>query len=81
MSRVVHVPTVDEEDRRHTHRERTRLRREHTRGINRIKGLLAGHGVRLTTRHKFEHSTDRAVAMVRQLRRLKQPLFTRLRAA
>lgn len=39
--RVVHVPTVEEEDRRHAHRELTRLTREHTRGINRIKGLLA----------------------------------------
>lgn len=47
--RVVHVPTVEEEDRRHAHRELVRLTREHTRGINRIKGLLAGHGVRLTT--------------------------------
>lgn len=47
--RVVQVPTVDEEDRRHVHRELTRLTREHTRGVNRIKGLLAGHGVRLTT--------------------------------
>jgi transposase len=47
--RVVQVPTVDEEDRRHAHRELTRLTREHTRGINRIRGLLAGHGVHLTT--------------------------------
>ena len=51
--RVVRVPTVAEEDGRHTHRELTRLTREHTRGINRIKGLLAGHGVRLTTLRKF----------------------------
>ncbi|MEO7963034.1 MAG: IS110 family transposase [Gemmatimonadaceae bacterium] len=51
--RVVHVPTVEEEDRRHTHRELTRLTREHTRGVNRITGLLAGHGVRLTTLRQF----------------------------
>jgi len=51
--RVVHVPTVDEEDRRHTHRELVRLTREHTRSVNRIKGLLAGHGVRLTTLRSF----------------------------
>lgn len=51
--RVVHVPTVEEEDRRHPHRELTRLTREHTRGVNRIKGLLAGHGVRLTTLRNF----------------------------
>ena len=49
---VVRVPTVDEEDRRHRHRELVRLTREHTRSVNRIKGLLAGHGVRLTTLRK-----------------------------
>lgn len=51
--RVVHVPSVTEEDQRHAHRELTRLTREHTRGINRIKSLLAGHGVRLTTLRNF----------------------------
>jgi len=51
--RVVRVPTVDEEDRRHPHRELLRLTREHTRSVNRLKGLLAGHGVRLTTLRHF----------------------------
>ena len=50
---VVRVPTVDEEDRRHAHRELVRLTREHTRSVNRIEGLLAGHGVRLTTLRNF----------------------------
>ncbi|MGH7711048.1 MAG: IS110 family transposase [Gemmatimonadaceae bacterium] len=47
--RVLHVPTVEEEDRRHAHRELPRLTRERTRGVNQIKGLLATHGIRLTT--------------------------------
>jgi transposase len=47
--RVLHVPTVDEEDRRHPHRELGRLTRERTRARNQIKGLLAAHGIVLTT--------------------------------
>lgn len=47
--RVLHVPTVEEEDRRHAHRELARLTRERTRGVNQIKGLLAAHGICLTT--------------------------------
>ena len=46
---VLHVPSVEEEDRRHAHRELARLTRERTRGVNGIKGLLASHGIRLTT--------------------------------
>lgn len=46
---VLHVPSVEEEDRRHAHRELARLTRERTRGVNQIKGLLASHGIRLTT--------------------------------
>ncbi|MGQ0641860.1 MAG: hypothetical protein ACT4P6_14010 [Gemmatimonadaceae bacterium] len=42
--RTLHVPTVEEEDRRHAHRELVRLTRERTRGVNQIKGLLASHG-------------------------------------
>lgn len=49
--RVLHVPTVEEEDRRHQHRELARLTRERTRGVNQIKGLLASHGISLTTLH------------------------------
>ena len=42
---VLHVPSVDEEDRRHLHRELFTLTRERTRQVNRIKGLLALHGI------------------------------------
>ncbi len=43
--RVVRVPTVEEEDRRHLHRDLQIAKRERARITNRIKGLLAGHGV------------------------------------
>jgi transposase len=42
---VVHVPSVGEEDCRHLHRELFTLTRERTRRVNRIKGLLALHGI------------------------------------
>lgn len=45
---VVQVPTVEEEDARHLHRELRTLKTEQTRLVNRIKGLLAGHGVKIT---------------------------------
>ena len=43
---VVHVPTVEEEDERHLHRELRSWKGERTRATNRIKGLLANHGLR-----------------------------------
>jgi transposase len=36
----VRIPTIDEEDLRRSHRERSRLIRERAAHINRIKGLL-----------------------------------------
>jgi transposase len=51
--RVLHVPTVAEEDRRHPHRELGRLTRERTRAVNQIKGLLAAHGIVLTSLRGF----------------------------
>jgi transposase len=44
---VVHVPSIADEDRRHLHRELFTLTRQRTRQVNRIKGLLALHGVAL----------------------------------
>ncbi len=44
---VVRVPTADEEDNRHLHRELETLKAERTRLTNRIHGLLAGQGVRV----------------------------------
>ncbi len=43
---MVVIPSVEEEDLRRSHRERTRLVRERTAHINRIKGLLFGQGIR-----------------------------------
>ena len=44
---IVRVPTVEEEDRRHLHRELKGLKKERTRSINRIRGLLANQGVKV----------------------------------
>src|SRR5215469_4038780 len=43
---MVHVPTVEDEDRKRRTRERERLLKERTSHSNRIKGLLLGQGVR-----------------------------------
>jgi transposase len=42
---VVRVPSVAEEDDRRLHRERSRLIKERIQHVNRIKGLLAIHGI------------------------------------
>jgi transposase len=44
---VVRVPTLEEEDRRHLHRELEGAKRDRTRVTNRIKGLLANQGLTL----------------------------------
>ena len=43
--RVVHVPSIEEEDLRHLHRQLLTFKRDRTRYICRIKGLLATQGV------------------------------------
>jgi transposase len=45
--KVVRVPTEEEEDRRHLHRELKTVKRARTAVTNRIKGLLATVGMRL----------------------------------
>ena len=45
--RSVRVPTVEEEDRRHLHRDLQCAKRERVRVTNRMKGLLAGHGLEI----------------------------------
>ena len=42
---VVHVPTPQEEDARHLQREIRTLKKEQTRVVNRVRGLLASQGV------------------------------------
>lgn len=44
---VVRIPTVQEEDRRHLHRELSSAKRDRTRVTNRMKGLLANQGLTL----------------------------------
>ena len=55
---VVRVPSVEEEDRRQLHRELTTAKQDRTRVINRIKGLLAGHGVQLTLQGDVDAQLD-----------------------
>jgi len=43
---MVHVPTVEDEDRKRRTRERERLLKERTAHTNRIKALLFGQGIR-----------------------------------
>lgn len=50
--KVVRVPTVEEEDRRQLHRTLMTLKREQTRQVNRIRGLLASQGIRRRWRKK-----------------------------
>jgi transposase len=51
--RIVHVPAIEAEDNRQWHREWHTLKSERTRHINRIKGLLASQGVRLSVKADF----------------------------
>jgi transposase len=57
---VVRVPSVEEEDRRQLHREMLAAKQDRTRIINRIKGLLAGHGVQLALQGDVEAQLDQA---------------------
>lgn len=43
---MVHVPAVEDEDRKHRNRERERMLKERTAHTNRIKGLLHAQGIR-----------------------------------
>lgn len=55
---VVQVPSLEVEDQRHLHRELLTLKVDRTRHINRIKGLLAGQGVRIRVRTDFLSRLD-----------------------
>lgn len=50
---LVNVPSVEQEDRRHLHRELEVLKRERTRHTNRIKSLLALHGITMEVKSDF----------------------------
>jgi transposase len=55
---VVRVPSVEEEDRRQLHRDMLTAKQDRTRVLNRIKGLLAGHGVQLALQGDVEAQLD-----------------------
>jgi transposase len=46
---VVQVPSIEDEDRRQLHRDLLELKAERTRHSNRLKGLLAGCGLAVTS--------------------------------
>jgi transposase len=50
---VVHVPSLEEENRRQLHRELMAVKAERTHHINRLKGLLASQGVALPVKKDF----------------------------
>jgi len=50
---VVHVPSKEEEDSRHLHRELETLKKDRTRHINRIKSFLVGQGIRMKVKKEF----------------------------
>ncbi len=50
---VVYVPSVEDEDRRQLHRELSALEKEKNRTRNRICGLLATQGIRLSDRRNL----------------------------
>jgi transposase len=55
---VVRVPSPEEEDRRHLHRELVAAKRDRTRVTNRIQGLLANHGLRIEWRRPLGPQLD-----------------------
>ena len=57
---IVQVPTLEQEDGRQLHRELASLKRERTRHINRIKGLLVSQGVRLNLKKDFPEQVNSA---------------------
>jgi transposase len=57
---VVHVPSAEAEDKRHLHRQLLTLKRDRTRHINRIKGLLASQGVRVPLHKDFLEGLESA---------------------
>jgi transposase len=57
---VVRIPSVEEEDRRQLHREMLTAKQDRTRVINRITGLLAGHGVQLALEGDVDTQLDQA---------------------
>ena len=60
---VVRVPSVEQEDGRHLHRELSALNKEKNRTTNRIKGLLMSQGIRLAPRTKLSAATLKGIRL------------------
>jgi len=58
---VLHVPEEDDEDARRLHREMQRLKKERTGHTNRIKSLLALHGISMEIRKSFSEDVNKVV--------------------
>ena len=58
------IPTVEEEDAKRIERERKNLIEERTRIVGRIKGLLALHGIWLSSKRINKRLQDRLDAMM-----------------
>jgi transposase len=56
--RVVHVPSVEAEDKRQLHRDLETLKQERASTTTRIKGLLSSQRIRLTSLSKFPEQLD-----------------------
>lgn len=57
--RTVRVPSVEDEDRRQLHRELIALKAQRTKHGNRIKGLLAGLGLKVNVDKKLPERLER----------------------
>ncbi len=58
---VLRVPSVEQEDNRRLNREATRLKKERTAHTNRIKSMLALHGLNIDLGADFEKRLDELV--------------------
>ena len=74
--RVLRIPSEADEQRRQLHRELLALKRDRTRVTNRITGLLATQGIRLSVRADFRTRLDQLTDW--DGRRLPAALQTRL---
>jgi transposase len=64
VATAVRIPTVEEEDAKRIERERKNLVEERTRIVGRIKGLLALHGIWLSSKRINKRLQDRLDTMI-----------------
>jgi hypothetical protein len=71
---LVRIPSIDEEDLRRSHRERSRLVRERTAHINRIKGLKEPHPSRAIVRACSRVASRNGAAGYKVMRSSHEPM-------